>query len=92
MGRSHTLKWQVGRTYNLNKIFHYVYASGSREFVKKQSSSFSDVKIKKDEKTFFALIPYAPDMRNNKFEYYLKKYSNNNKKLNLVCWKYVSGE
>ena len=81
-GKSYTIKWQVGRTYTFDKVFHLGYYSTSNKTeAEKQAQNFKDARIRSDRGQYVVFVPYGGNMVDPKFKENLIKYKTNYKKL-----------
>jgi len=92
MGKSRSFKYQIGKSYELNKvIYDVIYSSTKRDDVVKKAKGYDFPKIVKDGSAYALLIPVSPSMKmeakfmdkNTPFAVALKKYADNYKKLRL---------
>ena len=84
MGKSYTLRYQIGRLYTIKHIAYFVkFQTNSKKSkeLKKYKNQYDDVIIRSDRGTYNVMIPVMPDMTNPRFRYYLKKYHKNHRKL-----------
>jgi len=84
MGKSHTYKYQIGRSYRIKDlIYDAVFSSTNKEDVKQRARKFKDPIIRKDLGSYALLVPVSPTMtvEISRFRQLLKKYSSNYKKI-----------
>jgi hypothetical protein len=83
MGKSHTYKYQIGRSYTIKDvIYDAVFSSTNKSDAVIRSKQYNDALIKKDLGAFVVLIPVSPSMTTEtpRFTMLLKKYRENYKK------------
>jgi len=84
MGKSHTYKYQIGRSYRIKDlIYDAVFSSTNKEDVKQRAKKYKDPIIRKDLGEYALLIPVTPSMtvESSRFRQLLQKYGSNYKKI-----------